>query len=213
MEVGSWLNGSLIGSLITICIKFFIDNHRLEKIRKEEINKYRLHKAYSPLYLYASLNLEYSEDILRLLEEIKKGINDNQPIQDVYKNKIKFITHNQEKLAFYNEKIIKILSEFFGYVHAEDELSIVQYLTLSEKILRRDWCNPISVVKVDAMHTCFEAICYLLNIIKSRTHLSTCEIKNNLDLISLHSALETLTPTINDYLNKQNKYDVSKSNN
>ncbi len=88
MEVSSWLNGSLIGSLITICIKFFIDNHRLGKIRKEEINKYRFHKAYSPLYLYASLNLEYSEDTLRLLKDIKISINDDQKIQDVYKNKI-----------------------------------------------------------------------------------------------------------------------------
>lgn len=204
------LNGGLIGSLLTLCIKIYVDNRRAEKIRLEDINRNRLHKAYSPLYLYSSLNIDLAENMLGIMKDIKYNLENTEIDKKTSStNKVHLLNQNQERLLFFNDKIIALLNETFGYFHAEDEGSIIQYLTLSEKILRRAWHNNLTLIKVDAAITCFNALCFILNIIKSRTHVSTCETKTNLDLISLNSALEILAPTIIAYENKKNKYDLS----
>jgi len=198
MEWFQLLGGGSIGSLITLLIKNHFD-HKKEENRKREVNfEFRLHKLYSPLYLYLVVLMKCLSEILNYLNaSIKDSKSESNTDLDI-SNNINSIVNYHNRIQVINEKILLLVAGNFGYLSSGDEGGIIQYIEFSEKIRNIKWVKVKRRCQIEAFITAYEMIIKSLNNIKSRCYVSICESKVNLETMSFEESLEILAPLIKE---------------
>ncbi|MBI2785576.1 MAG: hypothetical protein HYX60_04420 [Legionella longbeachae] len=202
-----WINGGLLGSLVTLCIGLYIDYRRQEKKKSLYISEQRLHHTYSPIYFYTTLNFQYAEEIFEDLSEIQKKINKSGPDADVSKQ-YNSIESSLKNLQIYTDKIVESLVNNFSYLKTDDELCIIQYLTLCQRIQNISLPLPPSQVRINSLVTVFKGLCFILNIVKSRFNVTSHEARVDLNIISFSESVEKLRSDIAEYSMNESKYKI-----
>lgn len=93
-----------------------------------------------------------------------------------------------------NEKILLLVVENFGYINGNDEIGLIQYIELSEKIKSIKLSNVTRRDQIENFIIAYEMIIELLEDIKNRCHVSVRELKYNLGFESFEESLERLAP-------------------
>lgn len=185
-----------IGSLLTILINKHFKQKEDEKRKKESDHKKSLHQLYSPLYFYLVILIKCLSEIQKYLTNILEQPEDDLKIDSAISKKISSIMQYHVRAREVNEKIFFLLSENFGYLHKDDDIGIIQYVELSERIANIEWSDVKKKTQVEGLVTAYKIIIKLLENIKGRAYISVCEYRHYLGFETFDESVERLEPLI-----------------
>lgn len=185
-----------IGSLLTILINKHFKQKENEKRIKEANNRKILHQLYFPLYFYFVILIKCLSEIQKYLTTILEQPEDDLKIDSAILKKINSIMQYHVRAKEVNEKIFFLLSENFGYLNKDDDIGIIQYIELSERVVNIEWSNINKKSQVEGLVTAYKIIIKLLENIKGRAYISICEYRHYLGFETFDESIERLRPLI-----------------